>query len=806
MAFAGASISKTPLGALHNHPNKSSASSFTVSSSDWGLAKKSSIQYPTPPQDGGVVDDIFGIEIKDPWRSLEQLESDSTKEFIQEQNKLSIPKLVNHPLRDSLEKAVESCYNHERMDTPQLQADGYYYWSFNTGTWPRDILVRSKNLSKHFGKQPGSDGPEIFFDLNKEDDTSLYAHSFSPSGKLWCAVLQTSGSDWQSLRVYDTVTKQVIERPLGGSKFTFGVTWVGEEGFIYKRSVDYDMHEDALASADGAFGMFYHRIGESQTCDVGVLCFSGDFIDCFVGKAYVVSSDLSEKSTERSWLTMDVYRNTNPETELLIVELPDGPSKVDGHKIESLIRKERKWVTKGYTGETRYVGSTPSNSHLFYTTADGHSTGRIVSFDTADWDRTEADSVLPIKEFVSADDEGHQLSVGQVVGGKLLVLIYLKHACASVVFVDASTGKQLGSANAKETKGDIALDPNTEVPVPEEELRTAKSSDVVIPEHGSIKAISSRFDTDDFYFAVDTWVAPSYVLKGQVIKKDDGLNVDISSITSAHSPAEETLICSQVFYDSHDGIKIPMFICHPHDLDLSKPNPTLVHAYGGFCAPLTPHYDAFFASFMRNLRGIVAIAGIRGGGEYGKRWHDAALGIKRYIGWDDFSYAAKYLQDKGLTTPQLTATYGTSNGGLLVTACVNRYPELFNTVFADVAITDLVRYHKFTLGRMWTGEYGSPEDPNILPTLFSTSPLHNVREDVGYPSILVTTADHDTRVVPGHSLKYLAEVQNKHPNGKHIVLGRLYENAGHEASTKTLEKKVEEVTDRLIFTLLTMKP
>ncbi|WWC67883.1 uncharacterized protein I206_101800 [Kwoniella pini CBS 10737] len=818
--LAGSFLSKTSNEISHNK----TTSSFVVPKGSWGpqavqvsASKCPEVAYPEPPKDGGVTEDIFGIKVEDPWRSLEEQEAKSTIKFVKDQNELSIPKLSNHPLRKELEKAIEGIYNHERMDTPQKQSDGNYYWNFNKGNWPRDILVRSKNLEKHFGKEPAwsnnDDGPEIFFDLNKEENTSIYAHSFSPSGKLWCAVLQESGSDWQSIRVFDTTTKQPIEKDVGGSKFTFGVTWIGEEGYIYKRIMDYNTEDGSLFREDGSYGMFYHRIGQPQSTDIAVLPFTGEFAEAFAGKPYIVSSDHSASPRKRSFLTFDLYRNTSPETELFIVELPEGPNKADGKVIEELIKKNRKWISKGFTGETKYIGSLTSEKHFFYSTADGNPAGRIVTFDTQDWNETSVDSILPIKEFTPVNSEGHQLQFGQLVGSKILVLVYLKHACASVVFINGLTGKQLGSADSVDTKGNIDLDNNIEIPIPEEEFEISNSERVIIPEHGSIQPISSRYDSDDFYFSVDTWVAPSYVLKGTIVPKGDNFEVDISSLgtKSNKDESEENLVCSQIFYDSHDGMKIPLFICHPHDLDLTKPQPTLLHAYGGYCAPMLPHYDAFFASYMRNLRGIVAIACIRGGGEYGKRWHDAAIGTKRYVAWEDFSYAARYLQTQGLTTPALTSIYGSSNGGLLVTAVTNRNPELFNTVFADVAVTDLLRFHKFTLGRMWTGEFGSPENPKDFPTLFATSPLHNVQSEknIKYPSILITTADHDTRVVPGHSLKYLAEVQNKQPNsiteGK-LILGRIYKDAGHESSAKSLKQIVDEVADKLVFSLLTVKP
>ncbi|KIR68846.1 hypothetical protein I314_01271 [Cryptococcus bacillisporus CA1873] len=434
--------------------------------------------------------------------------------------------------------------------------------NFNHRTAPRDA--------------PGRDGPEIFYDLNKKENISLYAHSFSPSGKLWCAVLQYAGSDWQRIRVIDTESKTVLEKDLGGSKFTFGVTW----GFIYKRSVDYDATSDDYDGIDGSFGMFYHAVGQHQSADIIVWSPPrGEFQ--FIGKSRVVTVDEKEDNNKRAFLAFDVYKNTK------------------------LVTKEMKWVSKGFTGETHYIGSSSAERHFFTSFTDGVPTGHIIAFDSADWDVTHIDGTFPMQEIVPADPEGHQLQSAHLIGGRLLALIYLKHACASVVFIDARNGKPLGSADAEATHGNVAADPETQVPIPKEEARHAKEGQVVIPEHCAITSISCRSDANDFYFTVDTWVAPSYVLKGELIKNKAGrCEVDISSINPSETATQETLVCSQVFYSSYDGTKIPMFICHPHDLDLNRPQPLLLHAYGGFCNPLIPHFDPMFAVFMRNLRGV----------------------------------------------------------------------------------------------------------------------------------------------------------------------------------------------------------
>ncbi|WVQ83232.1 hypothetical protein IAT38_005371 [Cryptococcus sp. DSM 104549] len=800
------STTKEAHGTLKNGP----VSGFTVGPDGWRKGGEIP-KYPAGPKHGAVTEVISGVEIIDTWRALED-EGEETVRYMKAQNDISIPRLHNHPLRKQLEAAVEECYNHEHMTSPELQADGYYYWKFNPGTAPRDVVLRSTNVKRDFGKVPDakSEGFEVFFDLNKEEGASLYADSFSPSGRLWCAVLQYAGSDWQRIRVIDTVTKEVLEKKdLGGSKFTFGVTWIGEKGFVYKRSVDFDPTGDNYDGVDGDFGMFYHALGTSQAADTMVWGPPPGVFQ-YIGRVKTVTVDAKEGSGKRVWLAFDVYKNTNPETELLLVEL-EGGTGASVEDVPRLVKEEMKWVSRGFTGDTHYIGSISSERHFFTSFTDGVSTGRIIAIDSADWDSTPVNGSLPTHEVVPADPEGHQLHNAYLIGDRVLVLVYLRHACASVVFVDARTGKPLGSADATGTHGEVAADPATQVPVPQEEIAQQKASEgtVVIPEHGSISTISCRSDANDFYFAVDTFVAPSYVLRGELVQKPSGeYEVDISSVNTPEAAVEETLVCSQVFYTSHDGVKIPMFICRPHDLDLTRSHPTLLHAYGGFSAPVTPHFDPMFATWMRNMRGVVAIACIRGGGEYGKSWHEAAMGIKRAVGWGDFEYAARYLHSEGLTTPALTAIYGSSNGGLLVSATTVRHPELCSVAFADVAITDLVRYHKFTLGRMWVDEYGSPDDPAALPILHATSPLHNVNPDpaVQYPAMLITTADHDTRVVPAHSLKFLAELQTRKASNKAIILGRVYEDAGHEQSSKPTAQKVEEAVDRLIFALDNMKP
>jgi prolyl oligopeptidase len=254
-----------------------------------------------------------------------------------------------------------------------LQGDGYYYWLYNPGTSPRDVLVKSKHLKRDFGQPPSSNGggPILTFDPNQEEDTSLYMYSWSPNGRYWTAILQKAGSDWQNIRTNDTETGQAVEDDLTGAKFTFGATWVYDtvcdssynmgsilmiQGFIYKATIS-KTNGTAFSSIDGTFGIFYHRLNTPQSEDVLVWHGEGeDAISQIVGRPHVMSAKETDPS-RRSWMLWDIYRNTNPETETFVIELPaDGEDM--GERLKEVVAKGKRWLTKGWTGQTTCKSST----------------------------------------------------------------------------------------------------------------------------------------------------------------------------------------------------------------------------------------------------------------------------------------------------------------------------------------------------------------------------------------------------------------------------------------------------------------
>jgi len=252
----------------------------------------------------------------------------------------------------------------------------------------------------------------------------------------------------------------------------------------------------------------------------------------------------------------------------------------------------------------------------------------------------------------------------------------------------------------------------------------------------------------------------------------------------------------QIFYRSKDGTRVPMFITCRKGIKLDGNNPTYLYGYGGFNAAMTPYFSVSSVVWME-MGGVFAVANIRGGGEYGKEWHEAGKKLNRQNVFDDFIAAAEWLiENKYTSTPRL-AIGGASNGGLLVGACMTQRPDLFGACLADVGVMDMLRFHKFTIGWAWVSDYGSPDKPEEFKALYAYSPLHNLRPGTAYPATLITTADHDDRVFPGHSFKYAAALQAAQ-SGPAPVLIRIETRAGHGAGKPT-SKRIEEAADKWAF-------
>ena len=321
--------------------------------------------------------------------------------------------------------------------------------------------------------------------------------------------------------------------------------------------------------------------------------------------------------------------------------------------------------------------------------------------------------------------------------------------------------------------------------------------DVSFPGIGSASGFDGgRSDTETFY-TFSSFATPPTVYRYDLLTGESTL---LRQAKVDFNPDEYEV--RQVFYQSKDGTKVPMFIAHKKGIALNGKNRVLLYGYGGFNISMTPSFSVANLAWME-LGGVFAMPNLRGGGEYGEEWHKAGTKLDKQNVFDDFIAAAEWLIQNGYTGPDRLAIHGRSNGGLLVGAAMTQRPELFGAALPGVGVMDMLRFHQFTAGRFWVDDYGSADDPGEFKALLAYSPYHNLREGVDYPPTLVTTADTDDRVVPGHSFKFAAQLQRAQA-GQGKTLIRIETRAGHGAGKPTA-KVIEEIADQYAFVLHNLK-
>jgi prolyl oligopeptidase len=413
------------------------------------------------------------------------------------------------------------------------------------------------------------------------------------------------------------------------------------------------------------------------------------------------------------------------------------------------------------TAQHSYEPIEAAGSMLYLRTNDGAPRGRVIAMDLQQPDRAHWKEIVPEHE--------ETLESPQIAGGRLL-LPYMKdaHSAARLVTLD---GKP------------VTLD--------------GKASEVQLPGLGTAEWSPAHLRDEELFYRFDGYTIPPgfYRLdirtgKSTLIRQG---KVDFDA------SAYET---RQIFYKSKDGTRVPMFVSARKGLKLDGANPTVLYGYGGFDVAITPNFTPYIAEWME-MGGVWVVATLRGGSEYGEAWHQAGMRDKKQNVFDDFIGAAEALiADKYTSTPKL-AIFGGSNGGLLIGAVLNQRPDLFGAAMPAVGVMDMLRFQKFGFGTQWVGEYGTADNPADFKVLRAYSPLHNIRKGVKYPPVLITTSDHDDRVMPGHSLKYAATLQQAQ-EGPAPILIRIETRAGHGAGKPT-SKLIDEWTDRFAFLRASLK-
>ncbi|MDM3871977.1 prolyl oligopeptidase family serine peptidase [Porticoccus sp. W117] len=313
---------------------------------------------------------------------------------------------------------------------------------------------------------------------------------------------------------------------------------------------------------------------------------------------------------------------------------------------------------------------------------------------------------------------------------------------------------------------------------------------VELPGIGSASGFGGKAEEPETFYSFSGYTRPGTIYRYNV---ETGESTLWKQPELAFNPDDYE--SKQVFYPSKDGTKIPMIISHKKGVELDGKNPTLIYGYGGFNISLKPRFSVANLAWME-MGGIYAVCNLRGGGEYGEKWHKAGTKLNKQNVFDDFHAGAEYLIKEGYTSPEHLASYGRSNGGLLIGATINQRPELYAAALPTVGVMDMLRFNQFTAGRYWVDDYGNSANPDEFAAQIKYSPYHNAA-DLDYPAVMVNTADTDDRVVPGHSFKYIAAMQHAYTGDKPMLI-RIESNAGH-GSGKPTHKTIEEYSDMWAF-------
>ncbi|KAM4724987.1 prolyl endopeptidase [Anableps anableps] len=591
--------------------------------------------------------------------------------------------------------------------------------------------------------QDSLDAPaSVFFDPNtlSEDGTvALKMGRLSEDCEYFAYGLSSSGSDWVTLRFLDpdglTDLPDVLERV----KFSC-LAWTHDaKGIFYNCYPPQDGKADGTETTSNINQkLYYHRIGTEQSQDILV----AEFPDHPRWHSSVTISD------DGRYAVLSITEGCKPVNQLWycdLQELPDG--------IKGLLP----WVKLVDDFEAQYSYVTNEGSVFTFRSNLDAPRYRLLNIDIRNPGRQNWSTLIPQHEkdvlgFVSCVNQRH-------------LLVNYVHDVKDVLRLFELSGGRLVR----------------ELPL----------------EVGTIAGVSCKKKHSEFFYKFTSFTTPGIIYHCDLSRPDPEprvfREVEVKGIN------QEDFQTSQVFYPSKDGTRIPMFLVHARNLERDGTNPVFLYGYGGFEHSIQPYYNVAYLLFVRHLGGILAVANIRGGGEYGLTWHKAGTLDRKQNCFDDFQSAAEFLIRERYTSASRLAINGGSNGGLLVAACMIQRPELFGCVVAEVGVLDMLKFHRFTIGHAWTTDYGCSDDPEQFQWLIKYSPLHNLPEPPyagpPYPAVLLLTADHDDRVVPLHTLKFCAALQHgvgSSPQQRQPLMVRVDTRSGHGAGKPTAKAILED--------------
>ena len=698
-----------------------------------------------------VVEEQFGVKVADPYRWLEDdvRNSKDVADWVAAQKAVADPYLESLPGKKALADRMKALFDYERFSIPQ-KSGGHYFFTKNDGLQNQSPLYVRKGLK-------GKD--RVLIDPNqwaKDGATALDAWEPSPNGKLIAYSIQDGGSDWRTIRVLDVKTGKVIGDEIKWAKFT-NIAWVGNEGFLYSRFAEPEKGQEFQALNENQQLMF-HRIGTAQADDKVV----------YATPDRPKLGHTAQVTHDNRWIVITSAQGTDEKYEINLIELSDSK--------RGKIKPVSDWAAKGlvFGLENDWQLIEGIADRLFFVTNKDAPKLKVVSVDLSNWTQRAYEKAcaglgpfdpagisnceMPLPKFTDIiAEQPEPLARAQIVGSRL-VLSYLKDA-ASVAQMVSLEGKPLQR--------------------------------IQLNAIGTASGFSGKPGDPETFYSFSSFNQP-----GAVYRFDSATGKSSLFAQPKLSFKPDEVSIEQRFYASKDSTKVPMFIVRRKDLDLSKGAPTLLYAYGGFNLPQLPGYSSTRMAWIQS-GGVFVLANIRGGSEYGKAWHDAGRLLNKQNVFDDFIAAGEFLIKEGITTKDKLAIEGRSNGGLLVGAVVNQRPDLFAAGHAAVGVMDMLRFDRFTAGRYWVDDYGYPNKEADFKNLLSYSPYHNIKAGVQYPAVIVSTADTDDRVVPGHSFKYTAALQAADTGSKPKII-RIESRAGH-GSGKPTDKLIEEYSEIYAF-------
>jgi prolyl oligopeptidase len=664
---------------------------------------------------GDHTDVYHGTTVADPYRWMEETDSEETQLWIAAQNIRTRAYLDGIPERAAIEQRLTELWDYEKFGMPQRHGERIFF-KRNDGLQPQAPLYVQEGL--------GGD-PRVLLDPNTlSEDGTVAVRDFwvSPDGALICYGLSAGGSDWMEWKIRDVATGRDLDDHLKWIKFS-GAGWLPDgSGFYYGR-YDAPKEGESLKGVNYFQKVYFHKVGTPQSDDVLVY----------------------ERPDEKEW-GFGVW--ASEDGRYLLNSVWKGTARQNLFFYKRLDDPAAEWVELigEWTASYRFLGN--QGSRFYFRTTESAPRYRVIAIDVAGDDRTPQE-IVP--------ESAETLQSASIIGGKLLCS-YLKDAHAQV--------------------RTFALD-------------GTPAGAVALPGIGSARGFGGYERDGDTFYSYTSFDTPNTIYHYDVASGKSTI------FKQAKVDVDPTLFESkQVFFTSKDGTKVPMFIVHKKGLKLDGTNPVYLYGYGGFNNSMTPWFSVSNVVWMER-GGVYAMPNIRGGGEYGRDWHQAAVKTKKQNCFDDFIAAAEWLIAEGYTKPEHLAIGGGSNGGLLVGACMTQRPELFGACLPAVGVLDMLRFESFTIGWAWTSDYGSVKNAEEFQALLAYSPYHNTAPGTAYPPTLITTGDHDDRVFPAHSFKFAAALQHAH-GGSAPILIRITTKAGHGAGKPT-KMRIAETADRWAF-------